>query len=119
MSRPRFLANHDLTEAIVVGLLRREPAVEFLRLREWGMADRPDEEVLEHAAREGLLIVSHDVNTMTANAGKRIAAGLAMPGVFLVYQGEAVGMIIEELITIWAASEAEEWEDQVVFLPIR
>ena len=31
MSRPRFVANHDLTEAIIVGVLRREPSIEFLR----------------------------------------------------------------------------------------
>jgi len=31
MSRLRFLANHDLTEAIIVGVLRREPSIEFLR----------------------------------------------------------------------------------------
>jgi hypothetical protein len=31
MSRPRFLADHDLNEHIVDGTLRREPGVEFLR----------------------------------------------------------------------------------------
>ncbi len=34
MSRPLFLADHDLYEHIVVGVLRREPAIEFLRVRE-------------------------------------------------------------------------------------
>ncbi|SRR6266478_5267251 len=79
MSRPRFLANHDLTEAIVLGLARREPAIQFHRLRELGLANRPDTEVLEFAAREGFLLVSHDVNTMTAHASQRIASGLLMP----------------------------------------
>jgi hypothetical protein len=32
MSRPRFLADNDLNDAIVLGLLRREPAVDFLPL---------------------------------------------------------------------------------------
>ena len=34
MSRPRFLADHDLNEHIIDGVLRREPAVEFLRARD-------------------------------------------------------------------------------------
>jgi hypothetical protein len=32
MSRPGFLADHDLNEHIVHGALRREPAIEFIRL---------------------------------------------------------------------------------------
>jgi predicted nuclease of predicted toxin-antitoxin system len=119
MSRSRFLANHDLTEAILAGVMRREPAIEFRRLRDLGMADQPDAPVLDYAARNGLVIVSHDVSTMTAHAADRVAAGLPMPGVLLVHQGDPIGTIIEDLILIWAASEAEEWAGQVVFLPIR
>jgi hypothetical protein len=49
MSRPRFLADHDLTEAIILGVIRREPAIEFRRLREVGLADRSDAHVLDYA----------------------------------------------------------------------
>ncbi len=119
MSRPRFLANHDLTEAILLGVVRREPGVDFQRLREVGMADRPDADVLNYAAELGLLLVSHDVNTMTAHASERIAAGLPMPGLFLAHQHEQVGVIVDDLVLIWLGSDAEEWEGQVVFLPMR
>jgi hypothetical protein len=34
MSRPRFLADQDLNDAIVRGTIRQEPAIEFARLRE-------------------------------------------------------------------------------------
>ncbi|MBV8780131.1 MAG: DUF5615 family PIN-like protein [Phycisphaerae bacterium] len=66
MSRPRFLADHDLTEAIHLGVVRREPSIEFHLLREVGIADRADSEVLDYAASHGLILVSHDVNTITA-----------------------------------------------------
>jgi hypothetical protein len=46
MSRPRFLADHDLNEQIVTAVLRREPALEFVRARDVGMSERPDAEVL-------------------------------------------------------------------------
>jgi hypothetical protein len=34
MTAPRFLADHDLNEQIVTGVLRREPALEFIRSRD-------------------------------------------------------------------------------------
>jgi hypothetical protein len=45
MSRPRFLADNDLNDAIVAGVRRREPAIEFSRLRDLGLATRSDPEV--------------------------------------------------------------------------
>lgn len=45
MSRPRFLADHDLNEQIVTGVLRREPALECVRARDVGMSERSDAEM--------------------------------------------------------------------------
>jgi predicted nuclease of predicted toxin-antitoxin system len=68
MSRLRFLADPDFNEHIVVGVRRREPTIEFSRVRDLRMSERPDVEILEYADREGLIVVSHDVNTMSAAA---------------------------------------------------
>ncbi len=118
MSQPRFLADHDLNENVVTGVLRREPAVTFLRVRDVGMQEAPDDEVLEYAEREMLLIVSHDVNTMPAAAYSRLARGLSFPGLVMVPQSLSVRNVIDGLLLIWSASELEEWREQVVFLPL-
>ena len=118
MSRPRFLADHDLNEHIVVGIRRREPTIEFSRVRDLGMSDRPDAEILEYADQQKLIVVSHDVNTMPAAAYDRLAAGKTIAGLLLVQQTYPVGIIIENLFLIWSASEAEEWNNQVCFLPL-
>ena len=86
MSRPRFLADHDLNEHIVTGVLRREPAIEFSRVREFGLSEASDNEVLDFAQRQGLLVVSHDVNTMTAAAYARLSSGGSISGLFMVQQ---------------------------------
>ena len=80
MSRPHFLADNDLNDAIVMGVLRREPTIEFARLRDLGLATRADPEVLDHAAREKWIVVSHDVNTMREAACTCLLAGLSMSG---------------------------------------
>lgn len=118
MTRPRFLADHDLNEHIVAGVLRREPAVEFVRVRDLGMSGEPDEAILEHAEREKFLVVSHDVNTMPAAAFARFSIGKSFPGVLMVQQSLPIAPVIDDLVLIWSGSDLEEWKDQVVFLPL-
>jgi predicted nuclease of predicted toxin-antitoxin system len=118
MSRPRFLADHDLNGHIVTGAMRREPALEFVRARDVGMSERPDAEVLAYAADNGFIVVSHDVNTMPSAAYARMSSYQRMLGLLMVKQSDLVGTIISCLIVIWSASEAEEWENQVCFLPL-
>ena len=118
MSRPRFLADHDLNEQIVTGVWRREPALECVRARDVGMSERPDAEVLAYAADNGFIVVSHDVNTMPSEAYGRMSSGQKMSGLLMVKQSDPVGAIISCLILVRAASDAEEWENQVCFLPL-
>ena len=114
----RFLADADLNKAIVSGVLRREPAIDFLTAGAAGLRRLKDLEVLALAAEQQRVLVSHDVGTMPAhfrtyrNAGKRSA------GLFLVAQTLDVGTAIEELLLIWLASDASEWENRLVWLPL-
>ena len=41
-----------------------------------------------------------------------------MRGLFMVRQTEPIGPVIDSLVLIWSASESEEWENQVCFLPL-
>jgi hypothetical protein len=118
MSRPRFLADHDLNEQIVTSVLRREPALEFVRARDVGMSERRDAEVLAYAADHEFIVVSHDVNTMPNAAYARMSAGQKLSGLLMVKQSDPVGAIVACLIVIWSASEPEAWENQVCFLPL-
>ena len=118
MSRPRCLADHDLNEHIIDGVQRREPALEFVRARDVGMNNRIDAEVLAYAASRGYLVVSHDVNTMPKAAQGLLDAGEKMTGLLMAQQTKPIGPVIETLVLIWSASEAEEWDGHVRFLPL-
>ena len=49
-----------------------------------GLLGKSDPMVLEWAAREMRVLLTHDVRTMRYHAYARLAAGLSMPGVFVV-----------------------------------
>ena len=118
MSRPRLLADHDLNDAIVDGVRRIDPSAVFLKARDVGYDRLPDADLLARAADDGLIVVSHDVNTLTAAAKLRIASGLPMAGVLIARQTAAVGPVIADLSDVLDISEAEEWRDEVNFLPL-
>jgi hypothetical protein len=64
------------------------------------------------------VLVSPDVGTMPAHFRIFMSAGKHSAGVFLVPQSLDVGTAIDELLLIWLASEASEWEDRLEWLPL-
>jgi len=47
-----------------------------------------------------------------------LQAGNSSPGVLLVPQRLPVGEAIEELVLIWAASDADEWRNRILRIPL-
>jgi hypothetical protein len=113
----RFQADADLNEAIVNGVLRREPSVDFLTAELGEVRGLPDHEVLALAAVSGRVVVSHDVGTMPAHFRDFRNTGRESAGL-LISQSLDIGSAIEELLRIWAASDAEEWQNRMEWLPL-
>ena len=82
----RFLADEDFDNDIVRGLQRRLPDLDIVRVQDVQLSGEQDATVLEWAAAERRIVLTHDVTTMTAYAISRIAAGRQMPGLFAVSQ---------------------------------
>jgi hypothetical protein len=114
----RFLADADLNKAIVSGVLRREPSLDFLTAQAAGLRRMTDPEVLALASEQQRVLVSHDVGTMPVHFQVFTTAGKRSAGVFLIPQSLDVGAAIDELLLIWLASEASEWENRVAWLPL-
>ena len=113
----KFLADENLRRAIVLGLRRREPSVSFVQAYEAGAAGKDDLPVLQIAAEQNRILVSHDLKTIPQHFGHFIAQQ-ASPGVILIPQKLPLSTAIEQLVLIWLASEAEEWVNQIRFLPL-
>jgi hypothetical protein len=114
----RFVADADLNRAVVSGVVRREPSVDFLTAQAAGLRGMDDSAVLTLAAELKRVVVSHDVGTMPAHFTAFRSVGKQSSGVFLIPQRLDVGTAIDELVLIWLASEASEWVDRLVWLPL-
>jgi hypothetical protein len=114
----RLAADENFDGRIVRGLFRVLPELDLVRVQDTPLLQAEDAAVLEWAAQEGRLVLTHDVGTMTAAAWARVRAGLPMPGLIEVGSEEPVGQLIDEIRLIVLASEPGEYEGQVLFLPL-
>src|SRR2546421_11512015 len=115
----RLATDEDFNNRILRGLLRLRPGLDIVRVQDAGLTGRGDAEVLEWAAREGRVLLTHDVMTMKQYVDERVAAGLPMPGVFEVSQQTPIAQAIEDILLIAECSLDDEWEGQIRFLPLR
>lgn len=113
----RFQADADFNQQIVRAVLRRQPAIDFQTADEGQIRDLNDLDVLTAAASEGRIVVTHDRSTMPVHFAN-FTARKDSPGVFILSQDLPLNVAVEELITIWEASEAEEWINTIQYLPL-
>jgi len=69
------------------------------------------------AAKEGRLLVTHDRKTIPHHFAKFIASH-SSPGVLIVPQKLPIAKVVEDLVLIWAATEAKEWRNRIHSLPL-
>jgi predicted nuclease of predicted toxin-antitoxin system len=117
--RPRFLADENIDPDLAVGLWRRVEDIDSLRVQDVGLRTVDDAVLLQWAADEGRILVSHDLKTIPGFAGDRLVAGLPMPGVNLLRSTLPIAQAIDELAAVSGASDAEEWANQIAYLPFR
>ena len=115
----RFCADENFNNNILRGLLRRLPAVDVVRIQDIGLAGTDDITLLEWAAKQDRIILTHDIRTMVGFAFTRVDAGLPMPGIFEIDCDASLGLILEDLILLAECSFNGEWEGQVIYLPLR
>ncbi len=119
MQMLRLAADENFNNDIIRGLFRRKPDLDIIRLQDDGLSGADDSAVLEWAAQEGRVLLTHDVSTMTLYAYERVKSGKSMPGVFEVSRSISLGVVIEDILLLAECSEEGEWEGQVRYLPLR
>lgn len=114
----RFVADENFNRAILVGVQRRVEHLDMVRVQDVGLRMADDPTVLQWAADEGRVLVTHDIKTIPGFAHQRVSAGLPMPGVLIARSALAIAIVIDELVIIEGASDPEDWKNGVHYLPL-
>ncbi len=113
----RFQADADLNFDIVKAARKREPAIDFRSAVDADLRGISDTELLERAAGENRVLVSHDRRTMLHHFRNRLGDGNSSPGLLIVSQDAPIGQVVEAIIVLWSVSAPAELRNQVYHLP--
>lgn len=114
----RLLADENLNGYIVRGLLLRRPELDILRVQDVGLIEADDPAILAWAADHNRILVTHDQATIPDFAYKRMINQQPLAGVFLLNKQVSVRDAIDELLLLDELTAQDEWENQVIYLPL-
>lgn len=114
----RLLADENFNGRILRALRRRIPDLDAVRMQDTSLSGADDPTLLQFAATEGRVVLTHDVETLVGYAWERVRSGMEMPGVIVALTERPIGQVIEDLEILVLASRPEELEAQIRFLPL-
>jgi len=114
----RFLCDQNFNRRIRRGLKRRRADLDVIRVQEVGLSMGKDEALLDFAAREGRVILTHDIRTMPKFARDRIKSGVPMTGLVIVPEQMPIGSAVGDLLVIVECTEPWEWDGRIEYLPL-
>jgi hypothetical protein len=115
----RLAIDENFDHHILRAMMRRVPNLDARTVMDAALTGADDPTVLEWAAREKRVLLTHDVRTMTRFAYERVDREEAMPGVIEVLARAAIGEVVEDLVLVVQCSEPEDLRDRVLYVPLR
>ena len=70
----RLLADENFNNHLIRGLFRQNPLLDLVRIQDIGLSGADDPTVLDWAAQENRILLTHDVNTITSLTHLNFAA---------------------------------------------
>ena len=114
----RLLSDENLDNHIVRGLVRRLPTIDLIRVQDVGLAQTDDPTILDWAAHQGRILLTHDRRTVPGFALDRVQEGMPMPGVFVVGARMSVAQAIDEMLLVVQCSSEKDWVGLVTYFPL-
>jgi hypothetical protein len=118
MNSLKFLADENFSAVILRGLLRKAPDLDIIRVQDEGLASTDDRITLEWAAKNGRVLLTHDIKTMPNFAYERVADGLQMAGIIVMKPNIQIGTAIDDILLIYECLTPAELENGVLHIPV-
>jgi len=114
----KLLIDENLDQRILRGLQLRAPGLLYTLVQETALAGAQDAALLQWAAGNQHLLVTHDRKTMLKVVDQRMRSGQKTAGLVIVRKELPLIRAIEDLILLLECSTERDLENQVVFIPL-
>lgn len=115
----RFLLDENLSPRLKLALHRMEPLIDVLCVGDPGAPGfgTLDPEILIYLERHQRLLVTNNRVSMPGHLTTHWESGHRIWGLIWIKPDTSMGTLIQELHLLWFASEAEEWENRIEWIP--
>jgi hypothetical protein len=116
----RYLLDENVDPLFRAALLRREPDLLVWRVGDPGAppGETSDPAILEWCEGNQFILVTNNRKSMTQHLQDHLDKGRHCPGILELNPNMSVGETIEELLLIWNVSDAGEYWDLLIYLPL-
>lgn len=120
MTDIRFLLDENMPHSLRDQLLHHEPDMD---VRCIGDSIAPpigtlDPVILEWLEENQYLLVSRNRRTMPQHLKEHQAKGRHVPGLLLIRHQTTIGSLVRDLLLIWHASNLNDYQDRIEYLPL-
>ncbi len=118
--KPSYLLDEHITPRLKAAVLRFDPMIAIASVGDPEMPPlgAQDPDILRFVEHSQQILVAQDYRTLPGHAADHLHAGGQHWGIFLVRPGVGIGETAAALSEIWACTEAEEWRNQVEWIPL-
>ncbi len=120
MNPIRYLLDENVDELYHTQLLERDPTAMAWMVGTPGAPPKGtlDPAILLWCEENSFILVTNNRRSMPTHLRDHLAQGHHAPGIFIMNADMSIGATIEELLLIQGASDANEYRDNIWFLPI-
>ncbi|HET6975638.1 MAG TPA: DUF5615 family PIN-like protein [Pyrinomonadaceae bacterium] len=113
----RLLTDENFNQYVVRGLNRRLN-LNLLSVRAVGLAGFPDPLLLNWAAQEDRVMLTHDAKTMLKFAQQLLIQEQVMAGLILVREGYPIGRAIDDLQLMIECYSQSDMHNRIEYVPL-
>lgn len=116
----KYLMDENVNPMYANQLRRQEPELVIMAV---GEPNTPiqgtlDPEILCWCEENDFILVTNNRRSMPVHLGEHIELGRKMPGIFILNPNLSIGRNIDELILIAKGSFQDEYQNQIIHLPL-
>ena len=121
MSAVCLLLDEHVPLIIQAQLEQMEPGVTIYAIGDGIAPSRgtPDPDILCWIETHGCILVTNNRATMPVHLQEHLAQGRHVPGIVQLPRRMSIGPILDDLLLIWGVGLPDEFQDQIVYLPLR